>query len=72
MILYRGRTRSRSRDQKLNMNEEEITKLFFTDPDQFFWMIQKNGGDLGGLRKLKKPLRSYVYTLLKYFDYVII
>lgn len=53
MILYRGRIRFLSRDQKLNMDEEEITKLFFTDPDQLFGMIQKNGGDLDGLRKLK-------------------
>lgn len=35
------------------MNEEEITKLFFTDSDQLFGIIQRKGGDFEGLKKLQ-------------------
>lgn len=35
------------------MNEEEITELFFSDPDQLFPKIKENGGDLNFVKKLQ-------------------
>ena len=35
------------------MNEEEITKLFFSDPDKLFEIIKQRGGDLESFKELE-------------------
>lgn len=35
------------------MNEEEITKLFFSEPEKLFSKIKENGGDLSFVKKMQ-------------------